>query len=260
MNLHRKRLRNRTSLLIFVRVYLFLYEFTYFCTSLLGIERVYLFLYELTWNRTSLLIFVRAYLYFSELTYFCTSLLGIERAYLYFSELTWSRTSLLGIERAYLLRIARAYLESYELRGAAEGSVQQRPTPPGCAASSCSTTGATRARWALRRSRRSSATWRTTSTWPRRYARRRAGQARELPHVAPLVRDGTAGGRVRYPDDPGAAGASGCEHDDDLHARAEPRGRGGAEPARRGARPASRRRREVGGWRGQWGGVGTLWQ
>ena len=54
-------------------------------------------------------------------------------------------------------------------------------------------------------------------------------------HAAPLLRDESAGGGVRYPYDPGAAGASGGEHDGDLHARAEPRRAGGAEPARRGA-------------------------
>jgi hypothetical protein len=41
--------------------------------------------------------------------------------------------------------------------------------------------------------------------------------------------DASAGGRVRHPDSAGAAGASGREHDDGVHARAEPGAAGGSE-------------------------------
>ena len=40
--------------------------------------------------------------------------------------------------------------------------------------------------------------------------------------AAALVRDASARGRVRHPDDPGAARPPRRQHDDDLHARAEP--------------------------------------
>jgi integron integrase len=44
-----------------------------------------------------------------------------------------------------------------------------------------------------------------------------------------LFRDASAGGRLRHQNGAGAAGAPGCEHDDDLHARAQPGRAGGAE-------------------------------
>jgi hypothetical protein len=50
---------------------------------------------------------------------------------------------------------------------------------------------------------------------------------------------------------PGAARASRCEHDNDLHACAESRGARGAESARRGAESATRRR--------QWGAERRQW-
>jgi hypothetical protein len=68
-----------------------------------------------------------------------------------------------------------------------------------------------------------------------RCSRRYSGrdfQARDLSHVTPQLRDAPAGGRVRHPDGAGAVGASRREHDDDLHARAEPGAAGGAEPGR----------------------------
>ena len=52
----------------------------------------------------------------------------------------------------------------------------------------------------------------------------------DLSHAAPLVRDASAGRRVSHPDAAGAAGPLGREHDDDLHARAEPGSTGGSEP------------------------------
>ena len=63
-------------------------------------------------------------------------------------------------------------------------------------------------------------------------------QAGQPPRAAPFVRDPVARDGVRHPDDPGALGAPGREHDDDLHARAEPRRARGAEPVRRDAATA----------------------
>src|SRR5262249_30854858 len=60
-------------------------------------------------------------------------------------------------------------------------------------------------------------------------------QAGQPPRPAPFVRDPIDRDGIRHPDDPGAAGASGRPHDDDLHARAEPRRAWGAEPLRRDA-------------------------
>ena len=62
-------------------------------------------------------------------------------------------------------------------------------------------------------------------------------KARHVPHVPPLVRDAPAGGRLRHPDGPGAAGAPGRADDHDLHARAQP------GPAAVGRRPTGWGRR-----------------
>jgi hypothetical protein len=53
---------------------------------------------------------------------------------------------------------------------------------------------------------------------------------RDLPHVPALVRDPPAGGRLRHPDGAGVARAQGCQHDHDLHARAQPGRTWGREP------------------------------
>jgi len=44
-----------------------------------------------------------------------------------------------------------------------------------------------------------------------------------LPHIPPLFRHPPARGRIRHQDDPGATGASGRQHDDDLHPCPQPR-------------------------------------
>ena len=54
-------------------------------------------------------------------------------------------------------------------------------------------------------------------------------EARDLSHASSLVRHPSSRGRLRHPDAPGALGALGREHDDDLHARAEPGSTGGSE-------------------------------
>jgi integrase len=71
----------------------------------------------------------------------------------------------------------------------------------------------------------------------RRPARRQAGrggcrphEADHLPQPAALVRHPSAAGRLRYPHGAGAAGASGCGHDDDLYPRPQPRGARSPEP------------------------------
>ena len=43
------------------------------------------------------------------------------------------------------------------------------------------------------------------------------------PHIPSLFRHPPARGRIRHPNDPGAAGAPGCEYHDDLHTRPQPR-------------------------------------
>src|SRR5437773_1396097 len=45
----------------------------------------------------------------------------------------------------------------------------------------------------------------------------RSKQSSELPYAAPLLRDSSAGKRIRYKNCPGIVRAQGCEHDDDLH-------------------------------------------
>ena len=55
-------------------------------------------------------------------------------------------------------------------------------------------------------------------------------EAGDVSHASSLVRDASAGGRLRHPDATGAVGALRREHDDDLHARAEPGASGGSEP------------------------------
>jgi hypothetical protein len=58
-------------------------------------------------------------------------------------------------------------------------------------------------------------------------------EAGDVPLAAPLVRDAPSRVGPRHPDDPGAAGPSGREHDHDLHARPEqgrPRGEESAGP------------------------------
>ena len=57
-------------------------------------------------------------------------------------------------------------------------------------------------------------------------------EAGRLPHVSAFVRDAPARGRLRHPDRAGAARSRGRDHDDDLHARAEPGRDGRAEPGR----------------------------
>ncbi len=66
---------------------------------------------------------------------------------------------------------------------------------------------------------------------------RRHLQACNLPHVAPLLCDSLARGRPRHPHDPGAAGPPRRQHDDDLHARAQPRAERGPEPGRSDLHP-----------------------
>ena len=48
-------------------------------------------------------------------------------------------------------------------------------------------------------------------------------EACHLPHIPPLFRHPPARGRIRHPDDPGATGAPGRQHDDDLHPCPQPR-------------------------------------
>src|SRR5712692_10935433 len=55
---------------------------------------------------------------------------------------------------------------------------------------------------------------------------------RELPHLAPLLRDPPPGIRLRHPHGAGAARAFGRVHNDDLHPRAQQRRARGEEPAR----------------------------
>ncbi len=55
-------------------------------------------------------------------------------------------------------------------------------------------------------------------------------QAGELPHAAPFVRHAPARSRVRHPHRAGTAGALGCVHNDDLHARAQQGRARGEEP------------------------------
>jgi hypothetical protein len=61
-----------------------------------------------------------------------------------------------------------------------------------------------------------------------------------LPHLPALLRDASAGVRVRHSHCAGAAGTCGREYDDDLHACPPPRGAGGAES---GGRVVTRDRR-----------------
>ena len=66
--------------------------------------------------------------------------------------------------------------------------------------------------------------------------RRPPGRDREAghaPHVAPLLRDPSARGRVRHPHRSRVARAPGCEHHADLHARAQPGAGGVRSPADR---------------------------
>ena len=58
-------------------------------------------------------------------------------------------------------------------------------------------------------------------------------QAGHAAHAPPFVRDAPAGGGLRHPHGAGAAGSLGRQHDDDLHARAQPRRARGGEPAGR---------------------------
>ena len=44
-----------------------------------------------------------------------------------------------------------------------------------------------------------------------------------LPHIPPLFRHPSARRRIRHPDDPGATGAPGRQHDDDLYPCPQPR-------------------------------------
>jgi putative addiction module killer protein len=60
-------------------------------------------------------------------------------------------------------------------------------------------------------------------------APRRPHEARQLPHAAALVRHASAGGGLRHPHHPGAAGPQGREHNDDLHPRAQQGWAWGAE-------------------------------
>ncbi len=55
-------------------------------------------------------------------------------------------------------------------------------------------------------------------------------EAGHMPHISAFVRDPSARGGIRHSDSAGAARACGREHDDDLHARAEPGWAGSAEP------------------------------
>ena len=57
-------------------------------------------------------------------------------------------------------------------------------------------------------------------------------QARDLPHAASLLRNASAGERLRHPHHPGAPGPQGCGHDDDLHPRPAARRSGGPQSAR----------------------------
>jgi hypothetical protein len=66
-----------------------------------------------------------------------------------------------------------------------------------------------------------------------------AGEARQPAHAPALVRDAPPGGRPRHPHRTGAPRAPGRQHDDDLHARAEPRARCGAEPGRPDVQPVT---------------------
>jgi hypothetical protein len=71
-----------------------------------------------------------------------------------------------------------------------------------------------------------------------RRARDRDREASDLPYATALVRDPPFGGWLRHPDVTGTVGPYGREHDDDLHARAEPRGSRRSEPDRRVGRSA----------------------
>lgn len=53
----------------------------------------------------------------------------------------------------------------------------------------------------------------------------------DLPFAPAFICDAPAGGRVRHANDSGAAVASGCEHDDGVHARAQSRATGSTESA-----------------------------
>ena len=65
-----------------------------------------------------------------------------------------------------------------------------------------------------------------------RISDRPARQAGVVPHLPPFVRDAPAGGRLRPAHDPEAARPRGRAHDDDLHARAQPRSAWRAQSAR----------------------------
>jgi integrase len=58
-------------------------------------------------------------------------------------------------------------------------------------------------------------------------------QAGDAAYTTSFVRDAFARIGLRHPDRAGASRACGCEHDDDLHARAEPRRTGSGESTRR---------------------------
>ena len=76
----------------------------------------------------------------------------------------------------------------------------------------------------------------TRSVMQRAVTRRGRGRGHRkrghLPHAAPLVRHAPARGRLRHPHRAGAARPPRRQHDDDLHARAEPRRPGREEPGR----------------------------
>src|SRR5260221_7681931 len=57
-------------------------------------------------------------------------------------------------------------------------------------------------------------------------------QGRQLSHAAAFLRNSPARSRLRYPNRPRAVGPPQRRDDDDLHARAEPRGTGCEEPCR----------------------------
>ena len=78
---------------------------------------------------------------------------------------------------------------------------------------------------------------RTTACNARRAQARRHCEAGRSAHLAPLLRDALARSRLRYSHRAGTFGASGCEDDDDLHPRPQPRWLWCAEPGRWGARP-----------------------
>lgn len=61
----------------------------------------------------------------------------------------------------------------------------------------------------------------------------RCRQAGKLPHVPALLRNPFARGRLLHSNRPGTPGSPGCQHNDDLHPRAEPRVGCCAQPRRR---------------------------